>query len=380
MSYIQRTCTHLSPDQPRLRQAVETAFSCFPKLPEIHPEYEKNAVLERLSRPELFSGFDVVWMDDRSRVQISRGYFAAYFPTGGLPAGLYFRSGLTADEMEALAFYAMLEKSLCRPGEGSAVCGADCDPALLSDGECMRFCQSFVNALYRWSLPLGPFLPLSPGVTDRELGYLSGRQQMLGKRFEPMPPLSGAAEQKRAGGYGLCYFAQEAMSQSRRGRLDGKTVAVYGGGAIAAFAGEKAARMGGRVISIEDPAEAACPSADVYFLCSRERPVDGDAAAKLLSHGPDGVFEGVSMACTAEGAAAILQSGVLFSPGIASGAGAAAPAGRSHPLTWQSERALRAAMADICRTAWEKGGGDLFRGAHIAALENAAQTLIRRGV
>ena len=378
-SYIRRVCTRSDTQYPRLQSAVEAAFSCFYGLGGGHDEYEKSAVLERLSTPEQFTVFTVAWTDDLNRVRTNRGYYAASLPCVGGAGRLCFQSGLTADRAQALFFYSLLEESLCGKESAGIFCGADCDCALLSDGESMRFCQSFLSALYRCAPPVGAFVPLCPNISDRELGYLAGQQRALGAgAYSPNPmPRGAAAAIATAVGSGVCYFAREALRRAFGDSLDGKTVAVYGSGAVAARAWEEAACMGGHMPAMQSGGDTA---ADVYLLCAGGSPIDREAAERMLSHRPDGICEAVSMACTPEGAQTLTQSGVLFAPAIAAGSGISLLADPFHPLTWQTERELRAAMNALCDRVWEKGEGNLFRGAHIAAVENAAGALLRRGV
>lgn len=378
-AYIRRVCTRSDSQYPRLHSAVEAAFSCFYSLGEERPDYEKNAVLERLSAPEQFTVFTVAWTDDAAQVRTNRGYYAAALPSPGGPGRLCFQSGLTADRVKALFFYSLLEESLCGKETAGILCGADCDCALLSDGESMRFCQSFLRSLYRCAPPVGSFVPLCPNISDRELGYLAGQQRALGAgMYPPVPvPRGRLTAIATAVGSGVCYFAREALRRASGDNLDGKTVAVYGSGAVAARAWEEAACMGGHVTAMQSGADTA---ADVYLLCAGSPPIDREAAERMLSHRPEGIFEAVSMACTPEGAQTLTQAGVLFAPAIAAGSGVSLLADPFHPLTWQTGRELRTAMGALCDEVWEKGAGDLFRGSHIAAVENAAQALLRRGV
>lgn len=415
-----------NPEDFLLLQVTGAVFSSLDGLLETRPAYRRAAVWERLSAPERFISFAVPWVDDQNRVRVSRGYLAVFAAClGGGGSGLCFRDGLTAGRVKCLAFLRLLENSLFRPAAG-LFCGADCDPARLSDGESMRFCQSFITALLRAAPQLPALETGGPALARRERGYLSGAYQALGGR-----PCGGAEDEARtprrlppqqAAGYGLCYFAQNALRALGQARLDGKTVLLCGSGGMAPYAAEKAAQLGARIVAVSDGAgclsaarvglsvikdmertphkplaeyAGALPEgryrpwpggiwdipADICLLCSPERPLERADAERLLAHQPEGVFEGVSLACAPEAASLLAGEKCLFCPAVAAGAGGTAAAwdGGYHSV-WEADKALRTAMKALFRAVWEKYPGDPLRGAYIAAVQNAADALLRQGV
>lgn len=324
------------------------------------PRYIRHAVWERLARPDLLVRFPVLWMDDGGRVRADRGFLAVYAPGGPCRGDILFRAGLTEDELCARTLLRLLESRLCAPAGGAVLCGVDRDPAPLSDGESMRLCHSLRDHLRR-SVPALTWAA-GPDLPDRERGYLG-------------LPEAGWFDPARAVGYGLCYFAREALHRTGRGGLDGKILVLRGGGPVSSHAAECARRLGAQLLP-----DGSAP-ADLVFLCDREAPLDIDGAEALIARRPDGVFEGVPLACTPEAADRMARAGLLFAPAVAAGAGAfALPPSAPAPTSWEAERLLRTAMEAVLQTVRAAAPEDLHRGAYAAALHSAAEALVRRGI
>ncbi len=323
------------------------------------PLYIRHAVWERLSTPRLFIQFPVVWMDDAGCVRTDTAFCAACTPAPPDRCVLLFRPALTADELCALAFLHMLESRLPASSPGAILCGADHDPAALSDGESMRFCRAFLDGICR-HIPAHPPLSAAPDMSDRERGYLG------------LPP-SGSFPAARAAGYALACFIREALRRGGHGSLDEKTLSVRGPDPAGYWAAESARRMGARLLPDGDV------PADIVLLCDAAAPLDADAAAELAARRPDGVFEALPLACTPEAARLLCRSGLLFAPSVAVRAGASGPI-PGNLSTWQTERMLRTASEAVYRKIQGPAPDDLYRHAYAEALHAAADELVRRGV
>ena len=246
-----------NPAQPEFHQAVrEVAESLEPCL-ERHPEYLEQRVLERLSEPDRIIMFRVAWQDDRGRVQVNRGYRVEFNNAiGPYKGGLRFHPTVNLGILKFLGFEQILKNSLTTLPMGGGKGGSDFDPKGKSDGEVMRFCQSFMNELYRYigqniDVPAGDI-----GVGGREIGYLFGQFKRLTHSFEGVLTgkgmgWGGSLIRPEATGYGCVYFADE-MLRSRGQSFVGKTVVVSGSGNVAQFAIEKVNQLGGKVVSLSD--------------------------------------------------------------------------------------------------------------------------------
>ena len=157
---------------------------------EKHPEYEKNGIIERFVEPERFIQFSVPWVDDSGKVRVNRGFRVQFNSAiGPYKGGLRFHPSVTASVIKFLGFEQTLKNSLTTLPMGGGKGGSDFDPKGKSDGEVMRFCQSFMNELYRH---IGQFVDIPAGdigVGAREVGYLFGQYKriMAPSRAAPSP-------------------------------------------------------------------------------------------------------------------------------------------------------------------------------------------------
>lgn len=114
------------------------------------PRYEKLDLLTRMVEPERMFTFLVPWVDDRGVAHTSHGYRAQFSSAiGPYKGGLRFHPGVTSSVVKFLGFEQTYKNALTGLPIGGAAGGADFDPRGKSDREIMRFCQSFMNALYR---------------------------------------------------------------------------------------------------------------------------------------------------------------------------------------------------------------------------------------
>ena len=419
------------PEQTVFLQALEALLEGVAPCLEERPYYEDMGLLERLSEPERVFSFPVIWRDDKNRIKTARGYHVRYSTVlGPCRGGVLFREGLDISSVKALALERTLENSLAELPLGGSASGADVDTAAMSGRESIRFCQSFMEGLYPCLAP--PEAWLGELVPRRERGYLQGQYERLsalcGGRNDTVAP--GPLSQARAGGYGLCYYAQHALRQHTGARLEGRTAVVAGRGGPAFWAGEKAVQVGARVVAIgardgylyasaglplsllraiarepeiplllraiRTPGVDYCQGpglwdipADVFFLCDGTAPLGREEAERLAIHYPTGIFEGVPMACDGHAARYLGGSGILYSPGLASGAGGAALAyyQRHTPgmTYWEADRQLRAVMGRVFQAAWDESvragsPGDLAHGARAAAFCRVGEAMARKGI
>lgn len=246
-----------NPNQGEFQQAVgEVVRSVLPVVLE-NKAYRDARILERMVVPESLICFRVTWVDDAGRVQINRGYrIQMNGAIGPYKGGLRFHPSVNLSVLKFLAFEQVFKNSLTTLPMGGGKGGSDFDPHGKSDGEVMRFCQSFMNELYRHigsdiDVPAGDI-----GVGGREIGFLFGQYRKITHRFHGV--LTGKGVQwggsnlrPEATGYGSVYFAGEMLSTRGEG-LKGKTAAVSGSGNVAQYTVEKLAQLGAKAVTLSD--------------------------------------------------------------------------------------------------------------------------------
>ena len=155
MDYVQRH----NPNQPEFLQAVEEVLHSLTPLLERHPEYMDAAILDRLVEPDRLVRFRVAWEDDSSKIRVNVGYRVQFCNAiGPYKGGLRFHPSVYEGIVKFLGFEQIFKNSLTGLPIGGAKGGSDFDPKGKSDREIMRFCQSFMQALYRY---IGPDVDLS---------------------------------------------------------------------------------------------------------------------------------------------------------------------------------------------------------------------------
>ncbi|MEG1790611.1 MAG: NADP-specific glutamate dehydrogenase, partial [Oscillospiraceae bacterium] len=417
-----------NPNEPEFLQAVREVFESLEPVVPKHPEYEANGILERFVEPDRFVQFRVPWVDDAGKVRVNRGYRVQFNSAiGPYKGGLRFHPSVNASVIKFLGFEQTLKNSLTTLPMGGGKGGADFDPKGKSDGEVMRFCQSFMNELYRY---IGQFTDTPAGdigVGAREVGYLFGQYKRIMGNFEGGVmtgkgiPFGGSLARTQATGYGLCYFAQEAMRCMRNDSFEGKKVIVSGSGNVATYAAEKATKLGGKVIAMCDSSgyvvdingiqidkiidikqkrrarisvyadevagaeyHAGCGGiwtvpCDLALPCATQNEMDEAGAKALIKNGCMAVFEGANMPLTPEAIAAVLGAGLMYSPGKASNAGGVSTSGlemsqNSIRMSWsfdEVDEKLQGIMKSIFHAAYDASvevgkPGDLMVGANVA--------------
>ncbi len=245
--------------EPEFLQTVTEVFESLEPVIERHPEYEKAGLLERIVEPERAISFRVPWVDDNGQVQVNRGYRVQFNSAiGPYKGGLRFHPSVYLGIIKFLGFEQIFKNSLTGLPIGGGKGGSDFDPRGKSDGEVMRFCQSFMTELSRHigshvDVPAGDI-----GVGAREIGYLFGQYKRIMNNFENAVltgkgiSYGGSLIRPEATGYGAVYFCDEVL-KSHGEDIKGKTFAVSGFGNVAWGAVLKINQLGGKVLTISGP-------------------------------------------------------------------------------------------------------------------------------
>ena len=429
-------------NQPEfMNTAKEVLYSIIPVL-EGHPEYKENKLLERFIEPERVVIFRVPWADDKGQLQVNRGFRVQMSSAiGPYKGGLRFHPSVNLSIMKFLAMEQVLKNALSGLPIGGGKGGSDFDPKGKSDGEVMRFCQSFMTELYRHigadiDVPAGDI-----GVGGREIGYLYGQYKRITKLYEGVLTgkgltFGGSLARTEATGYGLLYFVKEMLEDAGID-IKGKKVLVSGAGNVATYAIEKAQQMGAKVITCSDSngyvydpdgidvallkdikevrrariseyvkvrtkAEyhedkdgskgVWTVPADVALPCATQNELNLDSAKELVKNGVKAVGEGANMPSTLDAIEYLQQNNVLFGPAKASNVGGVSVSAlemsqNSERLHWTVEEVderLKGIMHGSytqAKEAAERYGvkGNLLAGANLAGFEKVATAMQAQG-
>ena len=382
--YVNRLMAQLvakNPGEPEFHQAVQEVAESVELALARNPRYVDAKVFERTIEPERVVMFRVPWVDDRGDVQINRGFRVEMSSAiGPYKGGLRFHPTVYLGLLKFLAFEQVFKNALTTLPMGAGKGGADFDPKGKSEGEVMRFCQSFMTELQRH---IGQFTDVPAGdigVGGREIGYLFGQYKRIRNEFTGVLTgkglnWGGSLIRPEATGYGAVYFAQEMLA-TRSETLEGKTCLVSGSGNVAQFTVEKLLDVGARPVTLSDsdgfvhdpdgidreklafamelknerrgrireyteryPGSRFTPCdggdanplwavpADCAFPCATQNELTGRDAEALLANGVILVCEGANMPTTPEGVERFLEAGILYGPGKAANAGGVAVSG-----------------------------------------------------
>ncbi|MFB6258675.1 MAG: NADP-specific glutamate dehydrogenase [Flavobacteriales bacterium] len=434
-----RNMEERNPGQPEFLQAVREVVETVLPYMDQFPEYTEAKVLERLCEPERVILFKITWTDDQGKIQVNRGFRVQMNSAiGPYKGGLRFHPTVNISVLKFLAFEQIFKNSLTGLPLGAGKGGADFDPKGRTDGEIMRFCQSFMSELQRH---IGAFTDIPAGdigVGGQEIGYLFGQYKRLRNEFSGVltgkgMPIGGSLIRPEATGYGCVYFTEEMM-KTQGENLEGKEVVISGSGNVAQFACEKALDLGARVLTMSDssgyihdtqgidreklefikrlkneergriskaaeefgmnfhpelsPWRVPC---QVALPCATENELGEEAARKLIENGVKAVAEGANMPCTIEAITTFAKNSVLFAPGKASNAGGVAVSGlemsqNAMRYNWWKEEVddkLREIMKNIHASCMEYGAGkyrtDYVKGANIAGFVKVANAMLAQG-
>jgi len=174
-----------NPGEAEFHQAAREVFESLAPVLSRHPEYAEASILERMCEPERQIIFRVPWTDDQGTVQINRGFRVEFNSAlGPYKGGLRFHPSVYLGTIKFLGFEQVFKNALTGMPIGGGKGGSDFDPKGKSDGEIMRFCQSFMTELARHigeytDVPAGDI-----GVGGREIGYLFGQYKRITNRYE----------------------------------------------------------------------------------------------------------------------------------------------------------------------------------------------------
>ena len=253
----ENTCKK-NPGEPEFLQTVAEVLSSLEPVIEKRPDFVKAGVVERMVEPERMISFRVSWVDDNGNVQVNRGYRVQFNSAiGPYKGGLRFHPTVNASIMKFLGFEQTFKNSLTSLPMGGGKGGSDFDPTGKSEGEVMRFCQSFMTELSKHigadtDVPAGDL-----GVGAREIGYLFGQYKRLRNEFTGVLtgkaiPSGGSLIRPEATGYGAVYYTCE-MLKHFGDDIKGKTFAVSGFGNVAWGTVKKVTELGGKVVTISGP-------------------------------------------------------------------------------------------------------------------------------
>ena len=428
--------------EPEFMQAVhEVAETVIPFIEE-NPKYQGKMLLERMVEPERTIIFRVPWVDDNGNTQVNRGFRVEFNSAiGPYKGGLRFHPSVNLSILKFLGFEQVFKNSLTTLPMGGGKGGSDFNPKGKSDNEVMRFCQSFMNELFRHigantDVPAGDI-----GVGGREIGFMFGQYKRLRNEFTGILTgkgisYGGSLIRPEATGYGTVYFAKNMLA-TKGDSFKGKTVVISGSGNVAQFACEKATELGAKVVTLSDSSgfihdvdgidadklafimnlknvkrgriseyTAQYPSAtfhegkrpwsiscDIAMPCATQNELNEDEAKVLISNNVIAVAEGANMPTTPEAIEAFQKAKVLFSPGKASNAGGVATSGlemsqNSLRLNWTREEVdakLNKIMDDIHESCVKYGTNadgyvNYVRGANIAGFVKVADAMLDQGV
>jgi glutamate dehydrogenase (NADP+) len=436
-----QTVLSRNPYEYEFHQAVKEIFDSLIPVFAKQPKYIEQGILERIVEPERVISFRVPWVDDKGKIQVNRGFRVQFNSAiGPYKGGLRFHPSVNASIIKFLGFEQTLKNSLTGQSIGGGKGGSDFDPKGKSDGEIMRFTQSFMTELYRH---IGPDIDVPAGdigVGAREIGYMFGQYKKIRGAYEAGIltgkgiGYGGSLARTEATGYGTVYFVQEMLADKHLSFED-RTVVVSGSGNVSIYAMEKAIQFGAKVVAcsdsngyIYDPTginldtvkrlkeverkriseyinehpEAeyfeGCTGiwsipCDIALPCATQNEINESSARILVSNGVKAVGEGANMPSTLEAIDVFLENDVLFAPGKAANAGGVAVsalemAQNSARLSWTFEEVdtkLHKIMINIYQSsikAAEEYGypGNLVVGANIAGFLKVADAMIAQGV
>lgn len=430
-----------NPGEPEFIQAVTEVLETLQPVAEKRQDLIDAGVFERIVEPERQIMFRVPWVDDNGKVQVNRGFRVQFNSAiGPYKGGIRLHPSVYLGIIKFLGFEQVFKNSLTTLPMGGGKGGSDFDPKGKSDGEIMRFCQSFMTELCKYvgadtDVPAGDI-----GTGAREVGYMFGQYKRIRNEFVGVLTgkgltYGGSLARTEATGYGLCYFTNE-MLKANGMSFEGKTVVISGSGNVAIYATEKATELGAKVVTLSDSNgyvydpdgieldlvkqikevergrikeyaartshknvtyiegcskiwEVKC---DIALPCATQNEINGESAQILVNNGCKVVSEGANMPSTPEAIEVYLSNGLLYGPAKAANAGGVATSGlemsqNSERLSWTFEEVdakLKGIMVSIfksCDEAAKEYGmeGNYMAGANIAGFLKVAEAMKAQG-
>ncbi len=436
---VLETVKKRNPAEPEFIQAVTEVLESLEPVIEKRPDLVEANVVERIVEPDRQIIFRVPWVDDQGKIQVNRGYRIQFNDAiGPYKGGIRLHPSVYIGIIKFLGFEQIFKNSLTTLPMGGAKGGSDFDPKGKSDNEVMRFCQSFINELYRHigkdiDVPAGDI-----GTGAREIGYMFGQYKKLTGEWSGILtgkgiPYGGSLARTEATGYGLCYFTDEMLRANGKS-FEGQTVVISGSGNVALYALQKATQLGAKVVAMSDSNGyvydpngmdfaavkqlkeverkrireyvATHPGSeyhegcsgiwtipcDIALPCATQNEIDKESAEILAKNGCYCVSEGANMPSTPEAIEVYFASNMLYGPAKAANAGGVATSGlemcqNSARLSWTFEEVdskLHGIMKNIfaaCDSAAKEYGmpGNYMAGANIAGFLKVAEAMKAQG-
>ena len=430
------------PGQPEYIQAVSQVLGTIEEEYNKHPEFDRYNLIERLCVPDRVIKFRVNWVDDKGNVQTNMGYRIQHNNAiGPYKGGIRFHASVNESILKFLAFEQTFKNSLTTLPMGGAKGGSDFSPRGQSNNEVMRFCNAFMDELFRYIGPDTDVPAGDIGVGGREVGYMFGEYKRLTHQFVGIltgkgQEFGGSLIRPEATGYGNVYFLND-MLKTRDIDIKGKTVLVSGAGNVAQYTIEKLLQLGAKPVTcsdsdgyIYDPdgideeklayimelknvergrikeyaekygvkyvgngAKPWAEKADIATPCATQNEINGEAAKTLLANGVVAVSEGANMPCTPEAIKAFQDAKILYCPGKASNAGGVATSGlemsqNSERLKWTAKEVddrLHAIMDNIHENCVKYGTEpdgyiNYVKGANVAGFMKVARAMMAQGI
>ncbi|MCQ2164548.1 MAG: NADP-specific glutamate dehydrogenase [Bacteroidales bacterium] len=432
------------PGENEYLQAVQEVLESIEEVYNMHPEFEKEKIVERMVEPDRIFSFRVTWVDDRGEVQTNTGYRIQFNSAiGPYKGGLRFHRAVTPSMLKFLGFEQTFKNALTTLPMGGAKGGSDFDPKGKSNGEIMRFCQAFMQELWQCIGPDQDIPAGDVGVGGREIGYLYGQYKKLARQYNTGVltgkggTWGGSILRPEATGFGALYFTQHLLAHAGK-EIAGKKIAVSGFGNVAWGASIKATQLGAKVVAISGP-DGVCHipdgitremidymlvmrasnrdkvedmatrfpdkaqfiagrkswsiPVDIALPCAFQNELSEDDAKELAANGCWCCCEVSNMGCQPGAIHFFQSSGILFAPGKAVNAGGVATSGlemtqnASH-ISWTAAE-VDARLHQIMQSIHEQcvrfgtqedGSVDYVKGANIAGFMKVAQAMLEQGI
>jgi glutamate dehydrogenase (NADP+) len=420
-------------------QAVEEVMDSIKLIEKFHPEWEKNAILDRIVEPDRQIIFRVPWVDDKGNVHVNRGFRVQFNSAlGPYKGGLRFHPSVNLSVIKFLGFEQIFKNALTGLPIGGAKGGTDFNPKGKSDLEIMRFCQSYITELYRHigadtDVPAGDI-----GVGAREVGYMYGMYKKLKNLWDGSftgkgLTYGGSLVRKEATGFGLCYFMDSYLKDYGKSFND-QNVVISGSGNVAIYAAQKAKELGANVIAMSDSTGVIYDpngididtiklvkevkrnriqdylnykdaiyyenhksiwniKCDIALPCATQNELEVHDAEQLVKNGCYAIGEGANMPCTKAAVNFFINNNILFAPAKAANAGGVATSAlemsqNSQRLYWTFDvvdQKLKQIMDDIYINIKEtmkkyQIEHNLVHGANIAGFLKVANAMLEQGV
>jgi len=431
------------PGESEYLQAVQEVLESIEEVYNLHPEFEKAKIVERMVEPDRIFTFRVTWVDDNGEIQTNLGYRIQFNSAiGPYKGGIRFHKAVNPSMLKFLGFEQTFKNALTTLPMGGAKGGSDFDPVGKSDAEIMRFCQAFMWELWN---NIGPDTDVPAGdvgVGGREIGYMYGMYKKLARQYNTGVltgkgmTWGGSLIRPEATGFGALYFVEHMLAKAGKS-IKGAKVAISGFGNVAWGAATKATELGATVIAISGPdgvvynpegmnaeklaymlelrasnrnivapfaekfpdatfipgKKAWSIKCDIALPCAFQNELNGDDAAELLANGTWCAAEVSNMGCTPEAIATFQNAGILFAPGKAVNAGGVATSGlemtqNAMHISWSAaevDSKLHYIMESIHAACvkygtQEDGYINYVKGANIAGFMKVAQAMLEQGI